>query len=79
MTRSTTLARRVLSLPEERDCVIFAQKQEYVLRITGIKKVRRGSVPPHRNASSPPDRPNAASYAQQPALALPSRTCTAAS
>ncbi|KAI0029642.1 hypothetical protein K488DRAFT_55941 [Vararia minispora EC-137] len=39
VAKATTLSRRVLSLPSERDCLIFAQKQEYVMRITGLRKV----------------------------------------
>jgi len=38
-SKSTILARRVLSLPTDLDRLIFMQKQEYVLRITGSKRV----------------------------------------
>jgi len=40
MSKSTTISRRVLSLPTQHDVVIFAQKQQYVMRFSGIVKVR---------------------------------------
>lgn len=40
MSSSTTLGRRVLASTDSPNRVIFWQKQEYVVRITGSKKVR---------------------------------------
>ncbi|KAI0319822.1 hypothetical protein OF83DRAFT_1108357 [Amylostereum chailletii] len=37
-SKSTTLARRVLSTADTPDRLIFWQKQEYVMRVTGFKK-----------------------------------------
>ena len=45
MSSSTTLGRRVLASTDSPNRVIFWQKQEYVVRITGSKKVRVTVIP----------------------------------